>query len=72
MEEITAADYMYGKRVCEESEIKNLEEYHDLNIKGDTLHLVDVFENFRNMCIKICVSICVRIRSCKNFLQLLD
>ena len=43
MEDITDADY----------EIKNLGEYHDLYVRGDTLFLADVFENFRNICINI-------------------
>ena len=30
MKDITDADYMHGKRVCKEFEIKNLSEYHDL------------------------------------------
>ena len=47
MKEITDADYMHGKRVCKDFEIKNLGEYHD------TLLLDDVFENFRKMCLKI-------------------
>ena len=48
MEEITGVDYMYGKRVCKDFEIKNLGEYHDLYLKSDTL-LLAVFENFRKM-----------------------
>ena len=50
---ITDADYVHVRRVCKEFEIKNLEEYHDLFIQSDTLLLADVFENFRNMCLKI-------------------
>ena len=53
MENITDADYAHAKRVCKDFEIKNLGEYHDLYIQSDTLLLVDVFENLRNMCLKI-------------------
>ena len=53
MEEITDADYMHGRRVCKDFEIKNLIEYYDLYLKSDILLLVDVFENFRKMCLKI-------------------
>ena len=53
MEDITDADYVHAKRVCKEFEIKNLGEYHDLYVQSDTLMLADVFENFRNMCLKI-------------------
>ena len=53
MEEITDADYMHGKRVCKDFEIKNLGQYYDLYLKSDTLLLADVFENLRKMCLKI-------------------
>ena len=43
MEEITDADYMYGKRVCKDFEIKHLGENHDLYLRSDTLLLADVF-----------------------------
>ena len=42
MEEITDADYMHGKRVHKDFEIKNLGEYHDLYLESDTLLLADV------------------------------
>ena len=53
MKDITDADYAHTKRVCKEFEIKNLGEYHDLHVQSDTLLLAVVFENFRNMCLKI-------------------
>ena len=53
MEEITDADYMHGKRVCKDFQIKHLDEYHDLYLKSDALILADVFENFRKMYLKI-------------------
>ena len=52
MKRITDADHVHTKRVCEDFEIKSLE-YHDLYVQSDTLLLVDVFENFRNMCLEI-------------------
>ena len=44
---------MNGKRVCKDFEIKNLGEYHDLDLKSDALLLADVFEICREMCLKI-------------------
>ena len=35
------------------SKLQNLGENHDLYVQSDTLLLADVFENFRNMCIKV-------------------
>ena len=51
--DITDADYMHGKRVCIDFEIKKLSGYHNLYLKSDTLVLADVFENFRKICLKI-------------------
>ena len=53
MEAITCADYAYAIGVCKDFEIKNWGEYHDLYVQSDTLLLTDVFENFRNMSLKI-------------------
>ena len=53
VEDITDADYVQGKKVCKDFEIKHLGECHDLYVQSDTLLLADVFERFRNMCIKI-------------------
>ena len=55
MENITDTDYAHVKRVCKDFEVRNLGEYHDLYVQGDTLLLADVFENFRNVCLEISV-----------------
>ena len=52
MEDITDVDYRHAKRVLKNLSNKNLGDYHDLYIQSDTLLLVNVFENFRNMCIE--------------------
>ena len=53
MEDSTDADYAHPKKVCNDFEIKNLGEYHDMYVQGDRLYLANGFENFRNMCLKI-------------------
>ena len=53
MEDITDIDHRHAKRVFKYLSNKNLGNYHDLYIQSDTLLLADVFENFRNMCIKV-------------------
>ena len=53
LEDITDKDYERTKKVWEVFEIRNLGEYHNLYDQTDTLFLVDVFENFRNICLNI-------------------
>ena len=53
IEDITDVDYRHGKTVFEYLINKNLGDYHDLYVQSDILLLADVFENFRNMCIRI-------------------
>ena len=53
MENINNIDYRHGNNVFKKFKLKNLGEYHDLYVQNDTLLLPDVFENFRNMCIKV-------------------
>ena len=52
MEDITEADYKHAKLVCKDFEIKHSGEYHDLYAQSDTSLLVDVFNNFSNICFK--------------------
>ena len=52
-EGITDADCTHAKRVSKDFEIKNSGEYNDLYVQSDKLLLTNVFEIFRNMCIKI-------------------
>ena len=53
MGDITDSDYIYANKVFKKFKLKHLGEYHDLYVQRDTLLLADVFENFRNMCIKV-------------------
>ena len=53
MEDFTNTNYAHIKRVCKDFEIKKLGKYHDLYDQSSTLLLADVFENFRNMRLKI-------------------
>ena len=53
MENIGDIDYRHGNNVFKRFKLKNLGEYHDLYVQSDTLLLADVFENFRNMCLKV-------------------
>ena len=55
MEDITHADYVHPKSVCNVSEVTNFGEYHDLYVESDALLLTDAFQNFRNICLKIYV-----------------
>ena len=53
MEDIMDIDYRHSNNVFKKFKLKNLGESHDLYVQSDTLLLTDVFENFRNMCIKV-------------------
>ena len=45
-------DYRHGNNVFNKFKLNNLGDYHDLYAQSDTLLLADVFENFRDMCLK--------------------
>ena len=53
LENISDKDYVHTQKVWEVFETKIRHEYHDLYVKSDALLLVDVFENFRNVCLEI-------------------
>ena len=52
-EHITDQDYAHAQKVWDTFNMKNLGEYHDLNVQSDTALIADVFENFRDKCIEI-------------------
>ena len=52
MEDITDIDYRHAKRVFKIFNNENIGDYHDLYVQSDTVLLADVFENFKNMCLK--------------------
>ena len=51
-EHITEDEYNHAKKVWETFDCKTLGDYHDLYVKTDTALLADVFENFRELCLK--------------------
>ena len=53
MEDITDGNNTHAKRVCKDFEIKLSGEHQDFHVQSDTPLLTDVFENFRNVCLKI-------------------
>ena len=55
MKGITDADHRHAKRLFKSLNNKNLGDHHDFMtyLQSDTLLLADVFQNFRNMCIKV-------------------
>ena len=53
IEGTTDVDYRHANSVFKELKMINLGDYRDLYVKSDTVLLADVFENFRNMCMKI-------------------
>ena len=52
MEDISDIDYRHANNVFKVFKLENLGDYHDLYVQSDTLLLADVFNNFRDMCIK--------------------
>ena len=53
MEDISDIDYRHANNVFKKFKLENLGDYHDLYVQSDMLLLADVFNNFRDMCIKV-------------------
>ena len=52
MGNIDHIDYRHGNNVFNKFKLNNLGDYHDLYVQSDTLLLADVFENFKDMCLR--------------------
>ena len=49
-EKISKKDFDFAHRDWKEFSVSNMVEFHDLYLKGDTVLLADVFEEFRKTC----------------------
>ena len=52
MEDISDIDYRHANNEFKVFKLENVGNYHDLYVQSDTLLLADVFNKFRDMCIK--------------------
>ena len=52
-EDISDEDYAHAQKVWRMFKMEHFQDYHNLYNKTDVLLLADVFESFRNICIKI-------------------
>ena len=52
MSSISEEDYQHAKRVWEEFGIRDLGDYHDLYLRTDVVLLANVYEAFRDTCLR--------------------
>ena len=52
MEDISDIDYRHANNVFKVFKLENLGDYHYVYVQSDTFLLTDVFNNFRDMCLK--------------------
>ena len=52
MSSISEEDYQHAQRVWKEFGIRDLEDYHDLYLRTDVVQLANVFEAFRDTCLR--------------------
>ena len=52
LKDITDRDYTHAQKVFKELKLKNLGDYHDLYVQGDTLLLADVLKTLETSVLK--------------------
>ncbi|XP_061193783.1 uncharacterized protein LOC133202021 [Saccostrea echinata] len=52
-QDLSEADFYHAQSVWKTFEMSDLGDYHDLYMETDIILLADVFENFRNLCLRI-------------------
>ena len=52
MSSINEDNYQHAQRVWEEFGIRNLRDYHDLYLRTDAVLLANVYEAFRDTCLR--------------------